>query len=311
MTVGLPQRIVSFLPSATEIAFALGLGDRLVGVTHECDYPPEARTKPVVIRSALPNGLAQREIDLAVSDRLKNGSSLYEPDEDLLHSIAPDLVLTQELCAVCAPSGNEIARLFRILPEKPQVLWLTPKSLDGIFENVRDVARANGRSMLAEELITGWRRRLDEIAAVTRDCDPPRVFCMEWIDPVYCSGHWVPEMVRRAGGFDLLGREGNESIRIAWEAVVRAEPDILVVMPCGLGLENSASVAEQLLPELPDWRRLPAVRSERVFAVDANAYFARPGPRVIDGIALLAHLFHPDRVPWNGPRAFRKLACSV
>jgi len=294
------QRIVSFLPSATEMLYALGLGDRLMGVTHECDYPPEAKTKPVVVRSLLPDGLTQREIDAAVSDRLKQGLSLYQADEELLRHIRPDLIVTQDLCSVCAPSGNEIAALFRVLPEKPEVLWLTPKCLNDIFQNLRDLGQATGRLAEAERLIAGYRRRLDEIAAVTRDARRPRVFCMEWLDPIYCSGHWVPEMVRCAGGDDALSREGSDSVRILWDEVQRYAPEVVIVMPCGLDLEKTVTAAEALLPDFPGWRDLPAVRAGRVFAVDANAYFARPGPRVVEGTELLAHLIQPDRVAWRG-----------
>jgi iron complex transport system substrate-binding protein len=305
------RRIVSFLPSATEMAFELGLGECLMGVTHECDYPPGAKKKPVVVRSVLPDGLTQREIDNRVSERLKRGLSLYEADEEMLLRIAPDLILTQELCAVCAPSGNEIAQLFRVLPKKPEVLWLTPKSLGGIFENLRQVGKATGRLAEAESRIANWRKRLEAISTATRDCAQTRVFCMEWIDPPYCSGHWVPEMVRYAGGVDVLGREGRDSVRIAWEEVLRWAPEVLVIMPCGLDLEKSAAAAEDLLPKFAEWTGLPAVRSGRVYAVDANAYFARPGPRVVDGVELLAHLIHPARMSWRGPTAYRKVACPA
>jgi len=303
------QRIVSFLPSATEMLYALGLGDRLMGVTHECDFPPEAKSKPVVVRSLLADGLTQREIDVEVSKRLKQGLSLYEADEELLCRIAPDLIVTQDLCSVCAPSGNEIAKLFRVLPNKPDVLWLTPKCLSDIFRNLLDVGQATGRSAEAERLIAGYRRRLDEIAAATRDAKAARVFCMEWVDPVYCSGHWVPEMVRCAGGVDALSREGSDSVRIAWDDVLRYAPEVIIVMPCGLDLEKSAAVAEALLPDFPGWGDLPAVRAGRVFAVDANAYFARPGPRVVEGTDLLAHLIQPERMSWRGPRAYQRVAC--
>jgi iron complex transport system substrate-binding protein len=309
--MGKLQRIVSFLPSATEMLYALGLGDRLMGVTHECDYPSEAKSKPVVVRSLLPDGLTQREIDAAVSERLKQGLSLYQADEELLRRIGPDLIVTQDLCSVCAPSGNEIATLFRVLPEKPEVLWLTPKCLNDIFRNLRDLAQATGRLAQAERLIAGYRRRLDEIATATRDAEMARVFCMEWLDPVYCSGHWVPEMVRYAGGFDALSREGSDSVRIAWDEVANYAPEVVIVMPCGLDLEKSITAGEALLPDLPGWRDLPAVHAGRVFAVDANAYFARPGPRVIEGTELLAHLIQPERVAWLGPRAYQRVACRA
>ena len=304
------QRIVSFLPAATEMIYALGLGDRLAGVTHECDYPPEARHKPVVVSSVLPDGLTQHEIDEAVSARLKNGQSLYEADAEALTRIAPDLIITQDLCSVCAPSGNEISQLLKVLPKKPQILWLTPKNLDGIFDNLREIGNATGRVAKAEALVAELRRQLELIGrAVATDGTRPRILFMEWLDPVYCSGHWVPEMVRWAGGIDVLGRAGSESVRLAWGDVLDYAPELIIVAPCGFDLERAARSAEEMLPAFPGWRSLPAVRSSRVFAVDANSYFARPGPRVIDGTNLLAHLIHPEAVSWSGPPAWRRVAC--
>jgi iron complex transport system substrate-binding protein len=307
------QRIVSFLPSATEMACALGLGDQLLGVTHECDYPPEAVLKPVVVRGVLPiESMTEHEIDVAVSERLRDGLSLYRVDEALLRDIAPDLILTQDLCQVCAPSGNEVEAVLKLLPSAPRVLWLTPKSLGEIFDNLRELGFATDRSREAEALIAAGRARLESIASVTRTiAHRPRVFCMEWTSPVYCSGHWVPEMVRLAGGVDDLAREGAYSVRVAWDDVVDWAPDVLVVMPCGFDLPTTVARARQIFA-LPEWSAIPAVRTGRVFAVDANAYFARPGPRVIDGTELLAHLIHPDRFAWNGPAdAFARLVPAL
>jgi iron complex transport system substrate-binding protein len=303
------RRIVSFLPSATEMTCALGLSDQLLGVTHECDYPPQVREKPVVVRNVLPiETMSQAEIDFAVTQRLRNGQSLYRVDETLMQDIAPDLILTQDLCQVCAPSGNEVSELLKSLRSKPQILWLTPKSLEQIFDNLRDLGAATGRSAIAETLIAEGRARLGKIEAVTRTLvSRPRVFCMEWMDPVYCSGHWVPEMVRIAGGFDKLGREGTDSVRIQWEDVLQWKPEVLITMPCGFGLEKAVDEARRLT-SYPGWDDLPAVRDGRVYAVDANSYFARPGPRVIEGTELLAHLLHPDLFDWNGPAAaFQRL----
>jgi iron complex transport system substrate-binding protein len=307
------RRIVSFLPSATEMACELGLGDQLLGVTHECDYPPEVRDKPIVVRSLLPTGhMSQREIDTAVSERLRNGLSLYEVDESLMRDIAPDLILTQDLCQVCAPSGSEVTRLLNALPTKPQVLWLTPKSLEQIFDNLRELGEATGRLQRAEDLIAASLARLEKIAAATRRIsNPPRVFCMEWVDPVYCSGHWVPEMVLIAGGRDELGRLGSDSVRISWKDVLQWAPEVLIVMPCGCGVETAANHARQLF-EYPSWSGLPAVQNNRVYAVDASSYFARPGPRIIEGAELLAHLLHPGLFEWHGPQgAFRRLELST
>jgi iron complex transport system substrate-binding protein len=296
------QRIVSFLPSATEMICALGLVDRLAGVTHECDFPPEVRNKPIVVRSALAiDTMSQSEIDAAVTERLGQGLSLYQVDEGLLQGIAPDLIVTQDLCQVCAPSGNEVAQVLSSLRTKPKILWLTPKSLAQIFENLRELGVATARLQQAEEIIADGRDRLERIAVqASRLASRPRVFCMEWIDPVYCSGHWVPEMVQIAGGIDELGRKGADSVRVAWSDVLHWAPEVLIVMPCGCELAKAAEQARQLFgyagaPELP------AVRNGRVYAVDANSYFARPGPRIVDGTELLAHLLHPSVFEWRGP----------
>jgi iron complex transport system substrate-binding protein len=285
------------------------LAKQLVGITHECDYPQEIKGKPIVVRSALHvEKMSEQGIDRAVSERLRNGQSLYRVDEQLLRELAPDLILTQDLCQVCAPSGNEVSEVLNALPFKPQILWLTPKSLDDIFENIRQVGAATGCSQQAAALIEDGRAELNKIAAITRTVRyRPQVFCMEWLDPVYCCGHWVPEMVRIAGGRDELGREGADSARLAWADVLRCEPEILILMPCGFDLEETIAHA-QGVSAYPRWTDIPAVRLGRVYAVNANAYFARPGPRVVDGTRLLAHLIHPDLFEWTGQaRAFKRL----
>jgi len=307
--MGARQHIVSFLPSATEMACALGLAEQLVGITHECDYPPEIKGKAVVVRKALPiEEMSQREIDLAVSERMRDGRSLYEVDEKVLRELAPDLILTQDLCQVCAPSGNEVSQALDLLPKQPQILWLTPNSLEQIFANLLELGQATSRTRKAEELVAAGRARLEKIAAVTRKLsDRPRVFCMEWLDPVYCSGHWVPEMVRIAGGVDSLAREGGDSVRIPWDKVLEWKPEVLIITPCGFNLQQAIEQSQQLF-SYPRWSSLPAVLDGRVYAVDANSYFARPGPRVVDGTELLAHLIHPDVFSWNGSEsAYQRL----
>ncbi|HYR74476.1 MAG TPA: cobalamin-binding protein [Pyrinomonadaceae bacterium] len=302
-------RIVSFLPSATEMVCALGLADQLVGITHECDYPAETKGKPIVVRNVLPiEEMSQSEIDVAVAQRIGQGNSLYQVDEKLLKELAPDLILTQDLCQVCAPSGNEVAQVLNLLPNKPQVLWLTPSTLEQIAGNLRDLGEATGRAERAAELIAEGRARVEEIARVTRTLsNRPRVFCMEWLNPIYCSGHWVPEMVKLAGGVDALSCEGEDSARISWNQVVEWAPEVLVVTPCGFNLEKVMEESRQLV-DYPGWSELPAVREGRVYAVDANSYFARPGPRVVEGTELLAHLIHPKLFSWDGPAsAYKRL----
>ena len=304
------KRIISLLPSATEMVYALGLGDRLVGVTHECDYPPEVRAKPVVVRNALPiDTMSQCEIDAAVSERLRQGLSLYEIDAALVEELAPDLIITQSLCDVCAPSGNEMARLLSSLTKKPELLWMTPRTLGEVAGNIVDLGRAANCEAVAGHLVDEGEARIRRIADTARSlAHRPRVFCMEWLDPVYCSGHWIPEMVRIAGGVDGLGREGADSVRVPWEDVLRWAPEVLIFMPCGYGLEKAVEQSHALAA-LPGFAELPAVRDASVFAVDANDYFARPGPRVVEGTELMAHLLHPEMFDWNGPPdAYRRVS---
>ena len=287
-------RIVSFLPSATEMVCALGLADHLVGITHECDYPPEIRTRPVVVRPAIPlAGLSLAQIDRAVSAHIRNGQSLYQVDEKLLQAVAPTLILTQNLCQVCAPSGSEITQALKLLQPPPRVLWFTPNSLAGIDENLRELGQVTDRVKEAEAVIESGRVRLEQVAVLTRRAlARPRVFFMEWVDPVYCSGHWVPEMVELAGGVDRLSRKGADSVRIAWQEVLDWAPEVLVISPCGFNLSAAAEQALQLF-QYPGWNELPAVRQNQVYATDANSYFARPGPRIVEGVELLSAIIHP------------------
>lgn len=302
MTINNP-RIVSFLPSATEIACALGLSDSLLGITHECDYPPEVKSKPVVVRNVLPiEQMNQSEIDRAVAERMRAGLSLYQIDEKLLQEIAPDLILTQDLCQVCAPSGNEVSQVLKSLPKTPEILWMTPRSVSEIFDNIRDLGAATGRIDEAARLVDDCTARLDALSALTsKAATRPRVFCMEWLDPVYASGHWVPELVQAAGGVDEIGRAGGESVRVSWDDIDAFAPEVLVLMPCGFNLEQTMKQVWSVFSSPnPRFLDLPAVRNGRVYAVDANSYFARPGPRVVEGAELLASLIHPelfDHVP--------------
>ncbi|HET9425425.1 MAG TPA: cobalamin-binding protein [Gemmatimonadaceae bacterium] len=283
------MRIVSFLPAGTEIISALGAGDMLVGRSHECDYPPEVQSLPVVSRPSLSlGGLSQEAIDSAVAAQLRSGESLYQVDEVLLRELAPDLVITQDLCQVCAPSGTELTRALKELPGAPEVLWLTPRSIAEVEQNITDVGRAIGRADVATAVIDAGRRRMAAVSNAVAGVPRRRVVFLEWTDPFFCAGHWVPEMIEIAGGHDPFGRPAMDSRRMAWEDIRADEPEVIIVAPCGFGLEDSIRLA----------KALPPCGDASVFAVDANAYFARPGPRVAEGIELLGHLFHPARCDW-------------
>jgi iron complex transport system substrate-binding protein len=305
-------RLISFLPSATEMVFALGLGDQLVGVSNECDFPVAAKTKPVVVKPVLPlEKMSLCEIDAAVAERIGSGQNLYQVDGRLLEQLAPTHILTQALCQVCAPSGSETTRALAALRVKPQILWFAPHTVAEIFSNLRELGAATGRLAQAEELNAVAHARLQNVIELTKKAPRrPRVLCLEWIDPYYCCGHWVPEMVELAGGEAALGRKGADSVRISWTDIAASSPEILIVSPCGFGVEEAAEQAKHLLQQR-GWNDLPAVLNHRVFAVNANAYFARPGPRVVDGVELLAHLIHPEAWDWRGSRnAFRQIHFS-
>ena len=304
------MKIVSFLPSSTEIVYALGLEDQLVGVTRECDYPDEVKTKPVVVQSAVDHrGLSPKQIDEVVSRALKTHQSLYVVNEELLRDLAPDLILTQDLCQVCAPSGDEIGRVMKFFPTPPKVIWLSPNCLADIFENLSEVGKATGREDRANQLVHQLQVRIQVVKdRLLPVAERPRVFCMEWFSPPYNAGHWMPELVEMAGGDDAIGQKGKDSKRIAWEQVLEYDPEVLILTPCGYDL-NGTIAQVHLLARYPDWKQLTAVRENRIYAVDANSYFARPGPRVVDGIELLAALFHPKEFKWEGrPDAYRSIS---
>src|SRR5215469_6656000 len=234
-------RLVSFLPAATEMVFVLGAGDYLAGVSHECDFPPAARAKPIVVRPALPlEKMSLREIDVAVAERIGSGQSLYQVDERLLRELKPNLIVTQNLCQVCAPSGNELTVALKLLKLKPEIVWMSPHSLEDIFQNMRDLGCVTGRLKEAEQFVASARARLQGIAGIIKKAERrPRAFCLEWIDPYYCCGHWVPEMVELAGGQDALGRKGADSVRTAWADIAAWAPEILIVSPCGFGTKQA------------------------------------------------------------------------
>jgi iron complex transport system substrate-binding protein len=272
------------------MVYALGAGGQLVGRSHECDYPPEVVDLPIVSRPALDLlDASPAEIDQAVSGRMFAGASMYAIDEVLLRDLRPDVILTQNLCRVCAPSGNELSRAVRDFAIRPDILFLTPADIAGIEENIQATGVAIGRPDAAGELIHATRKRVARIRAAVVAAPARRVAFLEWTDPLFCAGHWVPEMIALAGGHDPLGRPGEDSVRVGWEHVEAAAPELIVVSPCGYRLPQAAEFA----------RSLPRLSGARVYAVDANAYYARPGPRVAEGVELLGHLFHPGLIPWT------------
>jgi iron complex transport system substrate-binding protein len=285
------MRIVSLVPNGTEILFAVGAGDLVVGVSHECDFPEEARTRPILTGSALRPGMTAAEVDQAVSAQVGSGESLYTLDEDRIAELAPDLIVTQQLCPVCAVSTGQVVGAVKPLPRCPDLLSLDPRTLSDVLADIRRVGDATGRGAEAEALLRDLQARLDAVRSRVAGRARPRVATLEWLDPPFAGGHWVPEMVEIAGGIDVFAKPGDHSARLTWEQLQGADPDVLVVMPCGY---DEAGAAEQiaLTADRPEWRELRAVREGRVYPVDANGCFSRPGPRLVDGIERLAELFH-------------------
>ena len=293
------MRIVSLLPSATEIICAIGLADELVGVTHECDYPPEAVGKPIVTRSVHDlSTRSSRDIHRLVSAAVHGGSSLYALDEEALAAARPDLIVTQELCRVCAVSYREVNEVARAIDAEITVVSLEPTSIEGILNTITTVGAMAEAEDAAVDLVESLRERLGAVEAQVqsrRDGGQRarRVVGLEWLDPPFAVGHWVPEQIRRAGGWDLLGADGDRSSQTTWDAIGEVDPEMLLLMPCGFHLaETVAEWARTSRP--PGYAELAAVRRDQIFALDGSAYFSRPGPRVIDGIELLAEIFDPE-----------------
>jgi iron complex transport system substrate-binding protein len=294
-------RIASLVPSATETLFALGLGDRVVAVTHECDFPPAAERLPRLTRSVIPAGLEPAEIDRRVREVTGRGEALYELDEAALRELDPTLIVTQALCAVCAVSYDDVRAVAARLPSRPRVISLDPETLPEVLADLPRLAHATGDPELGDRLRAELQRRLDSVHRVVAGAERPRVVALEWLDPPYVGGHWVPQMVELAGGRDVLGPPGQKSQTVSWEQVADVRPDVVVAMPCGLYAEEAAEQAEARRD------RLGAIGASRVIAVDAASSFSRPGPRLADGVELLAHLFHPGRVKAPEGLAWREL----
>jgi iron complex transport system substrate-binding protein len=285
------MRIVSLVPHATELLFALGLGDEIVAVTHECDHPAEALARRRVTRDVLPAGLSAGEIDAAVRERTLEGQAIYELDRDALAQLAPDLIVTQALCPVCAVSYDEVAALARELPSRPRVIALDPKTLGETLGDVRTLAEATDRRGRGVELVGEIAGRIDRVKLAVRAQPRVRVAALEWLDPVYVAGHWVPQMIELAGGEDVLGLPGQASRIVTWEQVAAARPQLVVAMPCGYDAPRALQEATTFA------RELAALGAQQIVAVNASAYFSRPGPRLIDGLELLGQILHPESFP--------------
>ena len=301
------MRIVSLLPSATEMACALGLEDCLVGVTHECDYPPSVQGLPQVTRSLIPADATSSEIDRLVSERFKSVRALYSLDVERLKEVRPDVIVTQSLCEVCAVAPNEVQAAIGQLPGTPRVVTLEPQSLEGLFEAIQELASA--LEVSADEMLRGLRGRVDAVATRSATVTArPRVALLEWLDPPFSSGHWSPELVRLAGGIEGLGKEGQPSRRLRWDEVSAWQPDVIIIACCGFTVERALQDVA-VVQSVEGWRELPAVRSGRVYVADGSQYFNRPGPRLIDSLELLAHALDPTVHPLpDGLSAFHRLS---
>jgi iron complex transport system substrate-binding protein len=285
------MRIVSLVPSATEMLFALGLDGDLIAVTHECDYPPAARELPKITRDVLPAGLSAAQIDAAVKERTLAGESIYELDTETLHDLRPDLIITQALCSVCAVSYDEVRAVAEEIESRPRVISLDPHTVGEVLGDARTLAQATDRQEAAAELVRDAAARIDRIRVAVRRAGRPRVVALEWLDPPFAAGHWTPQLIDYAGGEDVLGFAGERSEERSWEEVSVAQPDVVIVMPCGYDAEIAHREAEMHRDQLG------ALGAGEVVAVDAAAYFSRPGPRIVDGLELLAHILHPELFP--------------
>jgi iron complex transport system substrate-binding protein len=293
------MKIVSLLPSATEIVYALGLGDDLIGVTDECDFPAEAVTKPVVSRSALPQGrpLTSREIDAVVRERMDEHQPLYRLDTELIRREQPDVILTQDLCRVCAvPSGQVKEALDKLGLPEARVVSLDPQTLEDVVSQIGAVGTILDRADRASAIMAGMRDRIAKVRETAKRVPSVSVFALEWSDPPFAAGHWIPDMIEIVGGMPVLAEKGQPSREVAWHEVRVAAPEVTVFMPCGYYLEEAEEEADSFLHQA-EFADTPAVRNGNAFAVDATSYFSRPGPRIIDGLEILAWAVHPDSYP--------------
>ncbi len=299
------MRIASLVPSATEMLFALGLDDCVVGVTHECDYPPVSRSRPHLTRTVLPPGLSAAEIDSRVKATISEGRALYTLDRERLAELQPDLIVTQAVCDVCAVSYEEVLDIAAQLPSRPRVLLQDPSTLAEMLEELIRLGEATGVAAQAHELRGELEGRLAAIRAAVSGTGVPRVVALEWLDPPFVGGHWIPEMISIAGGEDVAGPPGLDSPEVHWGELSGLNPDVVIAMPCGWYAEESRAEV------MTHWNQIETLSASRVFAVDAASTFSRPGPRLVDGVELLGHLLHPDRVDPPGNIGFAEVRAPV
>jgi iron complex transport system substrate-binding protein len=295
------MRIVSLVPHATELLYALGLGDSVVGVTHECDYPAQAAGVAKITSDRLPAGLSSGEIDAAVRARTEQGEAIYGLDEELLAELAPDLIVTQELCPVCAVSYDEVQAVAEKLAPCPKVIALDPKTFGETMGDIRTLAQATDCQDSGLDLVARQRARVDQVKVAVKDAPRRTVVAVEWFDPVYIAGHWTPQLIELAGGLDVRGFAGEHSERVDWDSLRAARPDVVVCIPCGYDGPRALQEAETFSEELR------SIGAQEVIALDASAYFSRPGPRLVDGLETLAHALHPEQVR-EAPGTVHRLA---
>lgn len=298
------MRIASLVPSSTEMLFALGLGDQVVAVTHECDFPTDAANLPHLSDTVIPPGLSPAEIDAEVKRVVGLGQPLYSLKQEILTSAQPDLIIAQDVCAVCAVSYDDVVSIASRMPNQPTVLKQDPTDLASVLENAEEVAAAAGVPQAGRDLKRELQDRIDRVSTAVSGVEPKPVVALEWLDPPFTGGHWVPEMIELAGGIDLVGKPGEKSAETTWEKLGGRRPEVAVVMPCGYYVEDAAGQARDYAD------RIRSMKPERVFAVDAAASYSRPGPRLVDGIELLGHLLHPDLVAPPKGLAFEAVPIS-
>jgi len=296
------MRIVSLLPSSTEIVYELGLGSDLVGISHDCDYPPEVKRKICLTSIDIdPAKASSAAVNQWVAGKIHSGTSIYHIDPDALTRANPDLILTQELCEVCAPSFTEVKSACKILEGDRKIISLEPTCIEDILDSILTVGQATGTEERAQQVVKSLRSRIMKIEEIVSNASTrPQVACLEWLDPIFSAGHWVPEMVSKAGGVDRLTQSSQPSIRIDWDRIVNYDPEILILMPCGFNLDRTIQDSESIR-RYNGWQTLRAIQNHHVFGVNGTAYFNRPGPRIVDGLAILAEILHPDIVHGIAP----------